>query len=201
MLIEGRWVDETERFINDGAFVRETSTFDVDLAVESMRALDAEPGRFRLIVSLSCPWSHQTLLVRAAKGLDRSLPVAFAGGPRIQGDAPAGAWSTIRTCGPTPATCGAGRESLRRSTSRRFSRGTTSTTATGIPSGPLRKRPRSTGRPGTIVIASVRPRSGSRRPAPRPSRSVISSRCNERVPDLVGARRDGRASNADRSES
>ena len=85
MLIEGRWVDEAQGFINDGAFVRETSTFDVDLAVESMRALDAEPGRFRLIVSLSCPWSHQTLLVRAAKGLDRSLPVAFAGGPRIQG--------------------------------------------------------------------------------------------------------------------
>ena len=85
MLVEGRWVDEAERFINDGAFVRETSTFDVDLAVESMRALDAEPGRFRLIVSLSCPWSHQTLLVRAAKGLDRSLPVAFAGGSRIQG--------------------------------------------------------------------------------------------------------------------
>ena len=85
MLIEGRWVDEAEQIIKDGAFVRETSTFDVDLAVESMRALDAEPGRFRLIVSLSCPWSHQTLLVRAAKGLDRSLPVAFAGGPRIQG--------------------------------------------------------------------------------------------------------------------
>ena len=47
--------------------------------------LDAEPGRFRLIVSRSCPWSHQTLLVRTAKGLDGSLPVAFAGEPRIQG--------------------------------------------------------------------------------------------------------------------
>ena len=58
MLIEGRWVDEAERFINDGAFVRETSTFDVDLAVESMCALDAEPGRFRLIVSLK-RWSRQ----------------------------------------------------------------------------------------------------------------------------------------------
>lgn len=85
MLIDGRWVDEAERFIDDGAFVRETSSFDVDLGVESMGALDAEPGRFRLIVSRSCPWSHQTLLVRAAKGLERLLPVAFAGGPRIQG--------------------------------------------------------------------------------------------------------------------
>ena len=51
MLIEGRWVDEAGRFISDGAFVREASTFDVELDVERMRALDAEPGRFRLIVS------------------------------------------------------------------------------------------------------------------------------------------------------
>ena len=100
MLIEGRWVAEAQRFIEDGAFVRESSTFDLDLDHEDIEALEAERGRFRLIASRSCPWSHQTLLVRAVKGLEPLLPVVFAGGPRIEGYAvrdeePTG-WSGMR---------------------------------------------------------------------------------------------------------
>lgn len=100
MLIEGRWVAEAQRFIEDGAFVRENSTFDLDLDLEDIEALEAERGRFRLIASRSCPWSHQTLLVRAVKGLEPLLPVVFAGGPRIEGYAvrdeePTG-WSGMR---------------------------------------------------------------------------------------------------------
>ena len=47
MLMEGRWVDEAERLINDGVFVREARTFDVDLDIESMRTLDAAGGTDR----------------------------------------------------------------------------------------------------------------------------------------------------------
>ena len=85
MLIEGRWVAEAEQFIENGAFVRESSAFDLDPSVVDMCALEVEPGRFRLIASRSCPWSHQTLLVRVVMGLERLLPVVFAGEPRIEG--------------------------------------------------------------------------------------------------------------------
>ena len=99
MLIEGRWIPEADRYIEDGAFVRETSTFDLDLDVEDIRTLPAEPGRFRLIASRSCPWSHRTLLARAVKGLEPLLPVAFAGEPRIEGyalpDEASAEWSGI----------------------------------------------------------------------------------------------------------
>ena len=99
MLIEGRWASEADRFIEDGAFVRETGTFDLELDAEDIRALAAEPGRFRLIASRSCPWSHRTLLVRAVKGLERLLPVAIAGEPRIEGyalrDETSAEWSGI----------------------------------------------------------------------------------------------------------
>ncbi len=85
MLIEGRWVSKADRFIEKGAFVRETSTFGLDLDVGDIRAIAAEPGRFRLIASRSCPWSHRTLLVRAVKGLGHLLPVVFAEEPRTEG--------------------------------------------------------------------------------------------------------------------
>ena len=85
MLIEGKWVSEADRFIEEGAFVRETSAFELDPEAEDIRALAAEPGRFRLIASHSCPWSHRTLLVRTVKGLDHLLPVTFAGEPRTEG--------------------------------------------------------------------------------------------------------------------
>ena len=100
MLMEGRWVADAERFIEDGAFVRETSAFDLDLDVEDIIALEAEPGRSRLIASRSCPWSHQALLVRAVKRLEPLLPVVFAGEPRIEGytvcDEEPAAWSGVQ---------------------------------------------------------------------------------------------------------
>ena len=100
MLIEGRWAPEVDRSVEEGAFVRETSTFDLDLHAEDICAVAAEPGRFRLVVSRSCPWSHRTLLVRAVKGLERLLPVALAGEPRIEGyalrDDESANWSGIR---------------------------------------------------------------------------------------------------------
>ncbi|MDE2790490.1 MAG: glutathione S-transferase C-terminal domain-containing protein [Paracoccaceae bacterium] len=100
MLIEGRWVPEADRFIENGTFVRETSAFDHDLDAAVICNLEAEPGRYRLIASRSCPWSHRTLLVRAVKGLERLLPVTFAGGPRVEGyalqDELSAKWSGIR---------------------------------------------------------------------------------------------------------
>ena len=42
-------------------------------------AASAEPGRYRLYVAKSCPWAHRTLVVRALKGLEKAIPVFYAG--------------------------------------------------------------------------------------------------------------------------
>ncbi|MEM9348710.1 MAG: glutathione S-transferase C-terminal domain-containing protein [Pseudomonadota bacterium] len=84
MLINGQWSDE-DRTIENGAYVRPVSPFAEPLPVEVIQQISAEPGRFHLIASLSCPWSHRVILVRAIKGLGQILPFHIAGGPRTEG--------------------------------------------------------------------------------------------------------------------
>ncbi|MCW3032321.1 MAG: glutathione S-transferase family protein [Solirubrobacterales bacterium] len=36
-----------------------------------------EPGRFHLYVSLACPWSHRTAIVRALAGVERAVPIHY----------------------------------------------------------------------------------------------------------------------------
>ena len=83
MLINGSWTEE-DRIIESGAFVREPSVLrDVDPGTAD--AIATQPGRFQLIASWTCPWSHRLLLVRALKGLSTALPVQLAGGRRVEG--------------------------------------------------------------------------------------------------------------------
>jgi len=84
MLLNGVW-SEQDASIQDGTFVRAPSSYDGPITPETIAAIAYQPGRFTLIVSMSCPWSHRTLLVRAVKGLSDMLPIHVAGGPRIQG--------------------------------------------------------------------------------------------------------------------
>ena len=85
MLIEGRWMDDADLTIKDGAYVRAGSAFDRDLPPSLICDLASAPGRFTLIASFSCPWSHRALLVRALKGLETQLPLLIAREPRIEG--------------------------------------------------------------------------------------------------------------------
>ena len=76
MLVEGMWKDvprdsRSTAASTGGAFVRAESAF-------RDRVQQAEPGRYRLYVSKSCPWAHRTLVVRALKGLDKAIPVSYA---------------------------------------------------------------------------------------------------------------------------
>ena len=84
MLVQGRWTDE-DRSIRGGAFLRRRSAYDDDLGTETIAALSAPTGRFHLLASLSCPWSHRTLIMRRLKGLADTVPLQIAGGPRVQG--------------------------------------------------------------------------------------------------------------------
>ena len=88
MLVDGHWVDADSTIV-DGRFVRPDSAFCEDLGDVAER-LRPQPGRYWLIASASCPWSHRTLLVRALKRLENAVPVQIAGGERTQGYAVAG---------------------------------------------------------------------------------------------------------------
>jgi glutathionyl-hydroquinone reductase len=45
-------------------------------------------NRYRLYVGLSCPWAHRTLVVRALKGLEKTIDITI-----LRGDANAGGWA------------------------------------------------------------------------------------------------------------
>jgi putative glutathione S-transferase len=77
MLVEGAWRDvPRDSKAAGGAFVRPESVFRGRVADE---AGEIRPGRYRLYVSKSCPWAHRTLIVRALKGLQKAIPVFYAG--------------------------------------------------------------------------------------------------------------------------
>lgn len=84
MLVAGRWTNE-DRTIQNGAYVRPKSAFSSPLPEHLVDTISKQPGRFHLIASLSCPWSHRLTLLRAVKRLEGVLPMHIACGPRTEG--------------------------------------------------------------------------------------------------------------------
>lgn len=84
MLIEGRWFDDADRTMQDGAYRREASALPDRLDADAIAAIRARPGDMVLLASASCPWSHGAVLARVFKGLDR-IAMQWAGGPRVEG--------------------------------------------------------------------------------------------------------------------
>ena len=84
MIIDGQW-QEQDQFMKNGEFVRAMTSFNNALPQSVLEKISGNSGRYILIASNSCPWSHRTLLVRAIKNLQDILPVHMAGGPRLQG--------------------------------------------------------------------------------------------------------------------
>jgi len=83
LLVDGRWQDrwyETRstggRFVRERASFRHWVTADGSPGPSGEGGFEAAAGRYRLYVSLACPWAHRTLIFRAIKGLDDMIPVS-----------------------------------------------------------------------------------------------------------------------------
>lgn len=80
LLQAGRWVDQwydTEN--NKGEFKRQDSRFrqwiSHDNPLDATHTFKPEAGRYRLYVSLACPWAHRTLIFRQLKQLENIIDV------------------------------------------------------------------------------------------------------------------------------
>lgn len=75
LLIDGAWHDQWyDTSTTGGTFQRSESRFRNTLAEGSPHP--PRPGRYRLYVSLACPWAHRTLIFRTLKGLEDMIPVS-----------------------------------------------------------------------------------------------------------------------------
>lgn len=85
MMIDGHWRAQADNTIQQGAYHREASRIDREISNGDLRNIAGGLKHHILLASLSCPWAHRTLLVRAVKSLQDVMPVHFAGGQRIEG--------------------------------------------------------------------------------------------------------------------
>lgn len=83
ILIKGVWHDSPPNINEkDGRFKRQDSSFrswvtaDGSPGPTGEGGFKAESGRYRLYVSLACPWAHRTLIFRRLKGLEEHIDVA-----------------------------------------------------------------------------------------------------------------------------
>jgi putative glutathione S-transferase len=75
VMIDGKWhTQPLAELTKDGDFQRKESSFRD--WIEPGGQFPPEAGRYRLYVSLACPWAHRTLIMRALKGLDEMIPVS-----------------------------------------------------------------------------------------------------------------------------
>ena len=65
------------RETGDGAFVRRPSAFRDWVSADGSSGFPAEPGRYHIYVSLACPWSHRTVIVRRLKRLEDAVSMSL----------------------------------------------------------------------------------------------------------------------------
>lgn len=85
MLVDGNWEDEVDQSMVSGTYRREPNQLPNSIDANVLQHLTGTNGRFFLIASASCPWSHGAVVVLALAELTGSIKIQWAGGPRIEG--------------------------------------------------------------------------------------------------------------------
>lgn len=98
-LIDGQWRASDFGIDEEGRFRRQATTFR-----DSVQPEEVVSGRYRLYVSMACPWAHRTLITRALLGLEEHIPVSvvhwymgqegwtFEPGPGVVADPDGATW-------------------------------------------------------------------------------------------------------------
>lgn len=84
MLLDGQWIEQ-DQIVKQGEFVRSQSFFSEPLSEMVIKAIQTTPENYLLIGSVSCPWSHRTIILRQLKEHIQHIPIHLAGGRRVQG--------------------------------------------------------------------------------------------------------------------
>lgn len=61
---------------NRGEFARQPNRFTDRVTADGSSGWPVEPGRYRLVVSLACPWAHRSIIVRRLLGLEDAISLA-----------------------------------------------------------------------------------------------------------------------------
>jgi glutathionyl-hydroquinone reductase len=59
-----------------GEWVRQANRFTERITADGSSGWRAEPGRYRLVVCLACPWAHRSIIVRGLLGLTDAISLA-----------------------------------------------------------------------------------------------------------------------------
>lgn len=88
-LVDGRWIDDYDAVKNGApekpSNLKPSNLLSQNISTAKVAILQEVPGRFLLIGSMSCPWSHRTFILHSLKGLLEHIPIQIAGGRRDQG--------------------------------------------------------------------------------------------------------------------
>ncbi|MFP6773469.1 MAG: glutathione S-transferase family protein [Alphaproteobacteria bacterium] len=75
IMVQGKWrIEDFAERNNKGSYIRATTSFRNWIGDAGF---PAEAGRYHLVVAHACPWAHRTLILRALKGLEEVISVAF----------------------------------------------------------------------------------------------------------------------------
>lgn len=85
MLINGKWDNDADRSMASGRYRREESALMTAIGQNHLHGMQQDPGRFVLVASASCPWSHGAVIALVLSELSDRVLIQWAGGPRVEG--------------------------------------------------------------------------------------------------------------------
>lgn len=92
LMIGGKWRNDDDipsdargHFIREASKFRHWVTADGNPGPAGGGGFKAEPGRYHLFVSPSCPWAHRTIIMRKLKKLEEIVSISIADRPKIEG--------------------------------------------------------------------------------------------------------------------